>query len=107
MRGEARGGAMTTVAYCAVSFDGRAFDSELWMREEILPGLRRLNDAVHAEGAAASLQLVHCGFFADRRVIGRKPIGASRKLCIYRMSVCTEMTAEEVEEKTACASPPQ
>jgi 2,4-dienoyl-CoA reductase-like NADH-dependent reductase (Old Yellow Enzyme family) len=97
----AGGVAMTTVAYCAVSFDGRAFDSELWMREEILPGLRRLTDAVHAEGAAASIQLVHCGFFADRRVIGRKPVGASRKLCVYRMSFCRSMTAGEIEEKTA------
>jgi 2,4-dienoyl-CoA reductase-like NADH-dependent reductase (Old Yellow Enzyme family) len=98
----ARGGlAMTTVGYCAVSFDGRAFDTELWMREEILPGLRRLTDAVHKEGAAASIQLVHCGFFADRRVIGKKPVGASRKLCVYRMSFCTEMTAGEIEGKTS------
>jgi 2,4-dienoyl-CoA reductase-like NADH-dependent reductase (Old Yellow Enzyme family) len=71
------------------------------MRGEILPGLRRLTDAVRAEGAAASIQLVHCGFFADRRVIGKKPVGASRKLCVYRMSVCTEMAVEEIEEKTA------
>jgi 2,4-dienoyl-CoA reductase-like NADH-dependent reductase (Old Yellow Enzyme family) len=47
-RALARGGvATTTVGYCAVSLDGRGFETELWMREEILPGLRRLADAVH------------------------------------------------------------
>lgn len=55
----AGGVAMTTVAYCAVSHDGRAFDHELWMRKEISPDLIRLTDAVHREGAAASIQLGH------------------------------------------------
>ena len=49
----AGGAAMTTVAYCSVSNDGRAFEHELWMREEILPDLRKLTDAVHREGAMA------------------------------------------------------
>ena len=52
----AGGAAMTTVAYCSVSLDGRAFDHELWMRPEIVPGLRNLTAAVHREGAAASIQ---------------------------------------------------
>jgi 2,4-dienoyl-CoA reductase-like NADH-dependent reductase (Old Yellow Enzyme family) len=98
----ARGGiAMTTVGYLAVSHDGRAFEHELWMRKELLPGLRRLTDAVHREGAAASVQLVHCGFFADPKVIGRKPLGASRKLCTFRMSVSVEMMESDIEEKTS------
>ena len=73
----AGGVGMTTLSYCSVSEDGRAFGHELWMRPEVMPGLRRFTDAVHAEGAAASLQLGHCGFFASPRVIGRRPIGAS------------------------------
>lgn len=97
----ARGGlGMTTIGYCAVSPDGRAFSDELLMSEEALPGLRKLTDAVHSAGAAASIQLVHCGFFADPRVIGRKPLGASKKFCTYRMSVCREMSEEDIEEKT-------
>ena len=35
----AGGVAMTTVAYCSVSYDGRAFGHELWMRKEIIPDL--------------------------------------------------------------------
>jgi 2,4-dienoyl-CoA reductase-like NADH-dependent reductase (Old Yellow Enzyme family) len=100
-RAVAAGGvAMTTVAYCGVSSDGRAFNTELWMRPEVLPGLRQLSDAVHAEGAAASIQLVHCGFFASPRVIGTRPIGASVKYCAFRNSRCREMTGRDIEEKT-------
>ena len=47
-RAVAAGGvAMTTVAYCSVNFEGRAFGHELWMRREIIPDLKRLTDAVH------------------------------------------------------------
>jgi 2,4-dienoyl-CoA reductase-like NADH-dependent reductase (Old Yellow Enzyme family) len=96
----AGGVGMTTVAYCSVSYDGRAFGHEMWMREEILPGLRHLADAVHAEGAAVSIQLGHCGFFADPKVIGHRTMGASRQFCAYRMSICKAMTQAEIEEKT-------
>ena len=92
----AGGAAMTTVSYCAVSNDGLAFDHEMWMRPEILPQLKRLTDAVHKEGAAASVQLGHCGFFANRSAIGKTPIGPSRKLCMFRYSICREMTKEDM-----------
>jgi len=91
----AGGTAMTTVAYCSVSFDGRAFGHEIWMREEIVPGLRKLTDAVHLEGAA-----VNIGFFSDKNVIGRRPIGASRKFCTFRYSFAHEMTEEEITRVT-------
>ncbi|MEV5298043.1 NADH:flavin oxidoreductase [Amycolatopsis methanolica] len=59
-RRQARGGVgMTTVAYCAVSPEGRTDRHQIWMREEALPGLGRLTDAVHAEGAAVSAQIGH------------------------------------------------
>jgi 2,4-dienoyl-CoA reductase-like NADH-dependent reductase (Old Yellow Enzyme family) len=94
----AEGGvAMTTVAYCSVSEDGRAFEHELWMRKEILPDLIRLTAAVHAEGAAASIQLGHCGFFTSKKVIGKQPMGASAKWCMYCMSQSREMTRHDIE----------
>ena len=96
----AGGTAMTTVSYCSVSFDGRGFDSEMWMREEIVPGLRRLTDAVHLEGAAASIQLGHCGYFSNKSVIGRRPLGASRKFCTFRYAFAQEMTEEEITRVT-------
>lgn len=96
----AQGGiAMTIVGYCAVAPEGRAFNEELLMQPDILPGLRKLTDEVHENGAAASIQLVHCGFFADPQVIKQKPIGASEKYCTYRMTKCREMSKEDIEQK--------
>jgi len=98
----AEGGlAMTTLGYCAVAADGRAFAHELWMRQELVPQLRELTEAVHAAGAAASVQLVHCGFFSSPAAIGRRPLGPSRKLCVYRGSVSQAMSLAQIEEKTA------
>src|SRR6201997_4459455 len=57
----AGGVAMTTVAYCAVSPGGRTEPRQIWMRPEAVPGLRRLTEAVHAEGAAVSAQIGHAG----------------------------------------------
>jgi 2,4-dienoyl-CoA reductase-like NADH-dependent reductase (Old Yellow Enzyme family) len=94
------GFAMTTLGYCAVAADGRGFPDELWMSPDLARDLVRFTSAVHAEAAAASIQLVHCGFFSSPSVIGRRPLGASPKLCLYRGAVCTEMTEGEVEEKT-------
>jgi 2,4-dienoyl-CoA reductase-like NADH-dependent reductase (Old Yellow Enzyme family) len=95
----AGGVAMTTVAYCSVSEDGRAFEHELWMREEILPDLRKLTDAVHREGALASIQLGHSGFFTSRSVIGKRPLGASPKWCLFMRSYCREMTRGDIDDK--------
>lgn len=97
----AGGVAMTTVAYCSISFDGRAFGHEMWMREEIVPALRRLTDAIHREGAAASIQLGHCGFFSSPREIGHRPSGASPKICLYRLSRCRQMTGPEIRNKVS------
>lgn len=88
---------MTTVAYCAPSKDGVTFGHEMWMREEIVPVLKHLTDAVHKEGAAASIQIGHCGFFANRSVIGKAPIGPSRKLCLFRFSMCRAMNEEDMK----------
>lgn len=77
----AGGAAMTTVAYCAVGPDGRTFRDQLHMRPALLPGLRALTEAVHREGAAASLQLGHCGFFCNNsELVRRRPLGPSRCL---------------------------
>lgn len=91
---------MTTLAYCSVSQDGRAFDNEIWMRREIVPGLRTLTRAVHDEGAAASIQLGHCGFFSSPSVIEGRPLGASPKFCLFRLSYCREMSHQDIAQKT-------
>jgi 2,4-dienoyl-CoA reductase-like NADH-dependent reductase (Old Yellow Enzyme family) len=75
----AQGGtALCTVAYLAVDPDGRTFGNQMYARPEVLPGLRRVTDTVHAAGAAASIQLTHCGHFSrNREIRGRGPLGPS------------------------------
>src|SRR6185436_20537097 len=72
------GVAMTTLAYCAVSPNGRTFADQIWMREAALPGLRRFTAAMHDEGAKAAVQLAHAGWFADPRATGTRPVGPRR-----------------------------
>lgn len=74
----AGGVGMTTVAYCAVSRGGRTDDSALWMRPEAVPGLRRLTEAVHAEGAAVSAQIGHAGPVANARSNGATALAPGR-----------------------------
>jgi len=59
----AGGAAMTTVAYCAISPDGRTFEDQVSLDEPSLRHLRVLTDAVHREGAAACAQITHGGCF--------------------------------------------
>jgi len=63
----AGGVGMTTVAYCAVSQGGRTEGNAIWMRPEVVPGFRRLTDAIHAEGAAVCAQIGHAGPVANAR----------------------------------------
>ena len=63
----AGGAGMTTVAYLAVAPEGRTDRHQIHWRPDVMPGLRRLTDAIHAEGAAASAQIGHAGPVADGR----------------------------------------
>lgn len=63
-RAVAAGGvAMTTVAYCAVSADGRTFEDQVQLEPGTVKHLKVLTGAVHREGAAASAQITHGGAF--------------------------------------------
>lgn len=97
----AGGAAMTTIAYCSIAADGRSYATQMLIEPGIVPALRRLTDAVHREGAAASLQLGHCGYFADRRVIGRAPLGASRVFNTYGLSFAQPMSDGDIARVVA------
>lgn len=98
-RSVAAGGVgMTTVAYAAVTRSGLSFDRQLWMRSEIVSGLRRLTDAVHAEGAAASIQLGHCGNMSHKSICGCLPVGASSGFNLYSPTFVRGLRADELPE---------
>ena len=98
-RSVAAGGVgMTTVAYAAVTRSGLSFDRQLWMRPEIVPGLRELTDAVHAEGAAVSIQLGHCGNMSHKTICGCLPVGASSGFNLYSPTFVRGLRADELPE---------
>ena len=89
----ARGGiGMTTVAYASVSRSGLSFEGQLWLREEIIPELKKLTDAIHAEGAKASIQIGHCGNMTHRATCGEKPLSPSGRFNLYSPTFTRKMT---------------
>lgn len=87
---------MTTVAYAAVTRSGLSFDRQLWMRPEIVPGLRDLTDAVHREGAAVSIQLGHCGNMSHKAICGETPVGASTGFNLYSPTFVRGLRKDEL-----------
>lgn len=99
----ARGGiGMTTVAYAAVCQSGLSFESQLWMRPEIVPDLKKLTDAIHAEGAKASIQLGHCGNMSHKSICGCLPVGACSGFNLYSPTFVRGLRKEELPELAKC-----
>ena len=93
----ARGGVgMTTVAYCAVDQSGVSFDGQLYVRDEILPDLRQLTDAVHKEGAKVSIQLGHCGNMTHYATCHCMPLSASTGFNLYSPTLHRRMNVDEI-----------
>ncbi len=93
----AEGGvSMTTLAYGCVAAEGRTFADQIVISPESVPGLKKLADAVHNEGSAISIQLTHGGYFADPKVIGRKPPGVSRVFNNYRLRYPVPMDDDDI-----------
>ena len=99
-RAVAAGGVgMTTLAYCAVSPDGQGAPGEIIVRDESVPGLRRFADAMHALGAAASIQLGHAGPVAAST--GRRGLAPSRVFTPQAMKFTRAITEVDIERITA------
>lgn len=98
-RSVAAGGiGMTTLAYASVTRNGLSFKHQLWMRPEIVKPLRRITDAIHDEGAKASIQLGHCGNMSHRSTAGQIPISASTGFNLYSPTFVRGMRKDEIEE---------
>lgn len=97
----AGGVGMTTVAYCAVAPGGRTDGWQLWMRPEAVPGLRRLTDAVHAEGAAISAQIGHAGPVANARTNKATALAPVRFFNPMSMRFARKATRDDIRDVTA------
>lgn len=97
----AGGVAMTTVAYCAVSPGGRTGGNQIWMRPHAVPGLRRLTEAIHAEGAAISAQIGHAGTVADARSNQATALAPVRFFNPIAMRFAQKATREDIDDVLA------
>jgi 2,4-dienoyl-CoA reductase-like NADH-dependent reductase (Old Yellow Enzyme family) len=87
---------MTTIAYASVNRGGVSFSGQLWMREEIVPDLKKLTDAIHAEGAKAAIQLGHCGNMTHRSTARQMPVGASGGFNLYSPTFYRKLKESEI-----------
>jgi 2,4-dienoyl-CoA reductase-like NADH-dependent reductase (Old Yellow Enzyme family) len=93
----AGGVGMTTIAYCAVAPEGRTERHQLHWRDEARAGLRRITDAVHAEGAAVCAQLGHAGPVADARSTGLPVLAPSRIFSPLSLQFARRASAADLE----------
>lgn len=92
----AGGVGMTTLAYAAVTQSGLSFERQLWLRPDIIPGLKKITDAIHKEGAAASIQIGHCGNMSHKNICGCTPISASTGFNLYSPTFVRGMHPSEI-----------
>lgn len=92
----AGGVAMTTLAYCSVAARGRTFRHQIHVREEAVPGLLRFSEAIHREGAKASIQLGHAGWFANPRATRARPVGPSGTFSPHAQTFARAMTEDDI-----------
>ena len=95
----ARGGVgLTTVAYCAVAAAGRVHRNTLVLDPAIVRDLRRLTDAVHAEGAAVAAQLGHAGLVANTRSNGTPTLAPSTRISAPAMGLVRGASRAQLDE---------
>ncbi|TQC50314.1 NADH:flavin oxidoreductase [Rhodococcus sp. WS4] len=97
----ARGGAaLTTVAYCAVSPGGRVHANTLVLDRAHVTDLRRLTDAVHAEGGLVAAQIGHAGLVANTLSNRTKTLAPSTRLSPPAMGLVRGATRDELDQVT-------
>lgn len=89
---------MTTLAYASSVQSGISFPHQLWLRPEVVDDLRVTTDAIHKAGAAASIQVGHCGNMSHRSTAGCLPISASNGFNLYSPTFVRGMRNSEVYE---------
>lgn len=95
----ARGGiGMTTLAYAGICHSALSFKTQLWLRPEIVPGLREITDGIHEAGAKASIQIGHCGNMTHRSTAGCLPVGASSGFNLYSPTFSRGLRRDEIKE---------
>ncbi len=98
--GLAQGGVGLIVSsYLYVREDGAQLPGQFGVhKDELVPGLRRLTDAVHRHGGAIAAQIVHCGGQASSGTTGVVPVAPSAVESPGYSEIPRELSTAEVEE---------
>lgn len=89
---------MTTLAYAGICRSALSFPTQLWLRPEIVPGLREITDGIHERGAKASIQIGHCGNMTHRSTAGGTPVGACTGFNLYSPTFVRGLREDELRE---------
>lgn len=76
----AKGGVgMSTVAYCAISEEGKTFVDQATLNKDSIEDFKVLTAGIHSGGAAACAQITHAGCFSflPKSILQSKPISSS------------------------------
>jgi len=79
---------------------GKSFKYQIGIHsDEMIPGLRKLVEAVHVEGAKIAFQLAHSGLQGFESVIGQVPLGPTAKIRNpFSFEKPREMNEEQIQE---------
>ncbi len=96
----ARGGVgLIIIEHCPVSVGGRLTNKQILVHDDrLIPGLRRLVEAIHAEGAKVVMQLTHSGARGFSDIIGAQPAGPWTVMPLFTDEVPRPLTIAEMKE---------
>lgn len=89
---------MTTLAYAGICRSALSFDTQLWLRPEIVTPLREITNGIHDRGAKASIQIGHCGNMTHWKTAGGMPVGASGGFNLYSPTICRGLKKDELKQ---------
>ena len=89
---------MTTLAYAGVCRSALSFNTQLWLRPEIVAPLRDITDGIHSRGAKASIQIGHCGNMTHIATAGGIPVGPSTGFNLYSPTIVRGLKEDELKQ---------
>lgn len=92
---------MTTLAYAGICRSALSFDTQLWLRDEIVPQLREITDGIHDRGAKASIQIGHCGNMTHISTAGGIPVAPCTGFNLYSPTICRALRKDELKQLAA------
>lgn len=88
---------ITEAAY--VHPNGKGFSNQVGIyKDELIPGLKALTDAVHEHGAKIAVQLYHAGRQTTSKVTGMRVVAPSPIPCPVKQETPKELSVDEIKE---------